>query len=695
MKRKFWLRYYVFLFTFFVSCSKNVQVYKLDHHSPIYTTYAAEINHSNFIIDQGYELQYSNADQPFGFSSEQGGDFFITFKSDSDWVYTISEMASPPLITNSYPNLVTVELQPFKDLLCRVDFLVESSNALLVDIRIINNLSEKKNLEIISFYNNDYSPLDHLDINENNAFFDSHKYPDSWTINHKIPYHETLKNIFTVNDLHVDIRFLNSDGYSPKHPEATLKNFGFEQPNPEIPDSASILAFRKKYTLKPNQSEKLRFIRVTNSPNKQNMLNKQAEDLEKIHFENYLNESKQLFKSIENNYSFANEDIELLWRSSFNMMRQVFYPPEGNLSNNYYVFSREPIWGWGHGGQVFHESITMLAYALLDPVSAMNSQRVYAETQHPNGYINYRTGAYLNEVIEHNGQLTTSAPWYCWLNWEVYVMTGDKEFLKEMYASSKAFYNFYIATRDTDSDGLCEWGGHAVLESVRDGLVAVWDEVTWPANLDGVDINSMLVKEAKSLEKMARELGLEDEASHWKNDYLSRTQLINQYCWDEKQGFYYNVDKRDNDFTYSKPNDLKRDEIIGFLPLWAGIANQEQAKSLVEKLTDPNAFWREYGIPSLSAADPYYNPKGYWNGPVWVEWNFLIMRGLIDYGYHKEAKELVQKVVNGMLSQLKANHNLWEFYSPDHQWGGYHKTYIWAGIINRMMLDVGLVTQKD
>jgi glycogen debranching enzyme len=298
-------------------------------------------------------------------------------------------------------------------------------------------------------------------------------------------------------------------------------------------------------------------------------------------------------------------------------------------------------------------------------------------------------------VIEHNGQLTTSAPWYCWLNWEVYVMTGDKEFLKEMYASSKAFYNFYIANRDTDSDGLCEWGGHAVLESVRDGLVAVWDEVTWPANLDGVDINSMLVKEAKSLEKMARELGLEDEASHWKNDYLSRTQLINQYCWDEKQGFYYNVDKRDNDFTYSKPNDLKRDEIIGFLPLWAGIANQEQAKSLVEKLTDPNAFWREYGIPSLSAADPYYNPKGYWNGPVWVEWNFLIMRGLIDYGYHKEAKELVQKVVNGMLSQLKANHNLWEFYSPDHQWGGYHKTYIWAGIINRMMLDVGLVTQKD
>jgi hypothetical protein len=32
-----------------------------------------------------------------------------------------------------------------------------------------------------------------------------------------------------------------------------------------------------------------------------------------------------------------------------------------------YVFSREPTWGWGHDGQVFHESLSMLAYALFDP----------------------------------------------------------------------------------------------------------------------------------------------------------------------------------------------------------------------------------------------------------------------------------------------------------------------------------------
>ncbi|WP_456439954.1 MGH1-like glycoside hydrolase domain-containing protein, partial [Caldithrix abyssi] len=78
----------------------------------------------------------------------------------------------------------------------------------------------------------------------------------------------------------------------------------------------------------------------------------------------------------------------------------------------------------------------------------------------------------------------------------------------------------------------------------------------------------------------------------------------------------------------------------------------------------------------------------YWNGPVWVEWNYLIMDGLIQYGYKKIARELVERNARNMIACLKKDHNLWEFYSPDEPWGGYHKTYIWAGIINRMLLDV-------
>jgi hypothetical protein len=450
-----------------------------------------------------------------------------------------------------------------------------------------------------------------------------------------------------------------------------------------LPAYSTRLSARLNWELEPGESRSFRMLRYL-SPYQEDIPDLDA--LLALDFNSALDENKAVFSKVPA-LKHPNQEVQLLYQSAWNMMRQQFYPPEGRSSFNYYVFSREPTWGWGHVGQVFHESLTMLAYAWLDPISAMNSQRVYAERQYDNGYINYRTGSYLDEIIEYNGQLTSSAPWYAWINWEVYRMTGDKAFLEEMYSSSKRFYQFYVANRDADGDGLCEWGGHAILESVRDANVAVWDEVNWPSHFEALDLNSMLVMEAKSLEAMARELGLDAEANEWQSDYEKRSELIRKTFWDEETGFFYHVDRDSHQFTHSKENDLKRMEIIGFLPLWAGVANPSQAGRLVEHLTNPQKFWRTYGIPSLAADDPYYNDKGYWNGPVWVEWNYLLQRGLQDYGYQKEAAELVDKVTEGMLIQLKETNNLWEFYSPDEPWAGYHKTYIWAGIINRMLKD--------
>ncbi|MCK4446006.1 MAG: hypothetical protein KAW56_02885, partial [Candidatus Marinimicrobia bacterium] len=487
--------------------------------------------------------------------------------------------------------------------------------------------------------------------------------------NGKMSMHTEEVNNIAGSDFLTDIRYPDQ-----------LKN--------DVKDLSRVIAMPIKIKLSPETTEHIRIIRAVSRIEKstQELINK-AKKLVDEDLDKYILANEKLFQHIPK-LSFDDPDKEMLYWSAFNLMRQVMLPPEGKCGYNYYVFSREPTWGWGHGGQVFHESLTMMAYAYMDPISAMNSQRVYLERQYESGYINYRTGSFLDEIIEYKGELTSSAPWYAWQNWEVYKITKDKEFLEEMYESSKKFYNYYVSNRDKDGDDLCEWGAHAVLECVRDGLVAVWDEVGWPSNFEAVDLNTMLVKEAKSLAAMARELGKEKEAKKWEEKAKLRSIKINETMWDNETGFYYHVDKKDHDFTYKKKNDLKREEIIGFLPLWAGIVSKEQAAKLVKKLTDPNKFWRKYGVPTLAADDTYYNSKGYWNGPVWVEWDFFIVDGLIQYGYDDLARELVDRVAANMIAQLKKDHNLWEFYSPDDQWAGYHKTYIWAGIINRMMIDV-------
>jgi hypothetical protein len=571
-----------------------------------------------------------------------------------------------------------------KDIVFRKNsILTEPTN---IDIDILDGGREVrlfwKNDESVTFYiyrrnygKNGYYEL--IGETTNNYFFDRNIQDDkiygyilvAADQNGKMSVHSEEVNNLIRSDFLTDIHF-------PDQSKNNVKNF------------ARVIAMPINVELKPNKDEHFRIIRAVARPcvSQQDLINR-AKDVISKDLNKYLKANEKLFKNIPK-LSSSNQDLEMLYWSAFNLMRQVMLPPEGKCSYNYYVFSREPTWGWGHGGQVFHESLTMLSYSYMDPVSAMNSQRVYSERQYESGYINYRTGPYLDEVIEYNDQLTSSAPWYAYQNWEIYKITRDKKFLEEIYESSKRFYNYYVTNRDSDNDGLCEWGAHAVLESVRDGLVAVWDEVGWPSNFEALDLNCMLVKEEKSLAAMAQELDKLEEAKMWEEKAEVRSVMINETMWDEETGFYYHVDKRDNDFSFRKKNDLKREEIIGFLPLWAGIADENRANRLISKLTDETKFWRKYGIPTLAADDPYFDPKGYWNGPIWVQWNFLIVDGLLQYGYINEAKELVMRVSENMIAQLKRDHQFWEFYSPDYQWAGYHRQYIWAGIINRMLMEM-------
>jgi neutral trehalase len=137
---------------------------------------------------------------------------------------------------------------------------------------------------------------------------------------------------------------------------------------------------------------------------------------------------------------------------------------------------------------------------------------------------------------------------------------------------------------------------------------------------------------------------------------------------------------------------LKRPEIITFLPLWAGVATKQQAARLVAHLTDPKTFWRRFGVPTLAATDSYYDPYitkcCQWNGAVWLLWDYLVMRGLLDYGYRPEAEELVRRNMDAVTYQLKNNHHFWESFSPDYTQLNSPKNYLWDSIIARMLIEL-------
>lgn len=676
--------------------SANAQPYLsnlyADKDDPIYTTYAAPVSRSEYKIDQGYQLMWYDENRGVDFITSDGGDISLAFKFKDELRYKLQQFYEEPVITASYSDLVKLYYYPYQNIKVEIFFDVYSSRIAIQDVKITNELNTDVEIDVYPYFNFTGDKIKDASFlqNENAFVFNHNKKRDGWMLNHDIPLVEDLKSIYMI-DQPVD----RAGCYSLLKDEKDnkLETFISDAEKDSLNsilsvEKTSVLFFNKKLQIAPHQTVSFRIIRGMDSAenNSDDLLNELTK-LSKVDLEQFLLDDEKLYSKIPK-IRFKDEDFEMLYWNAFSLIRQCMMPPEGESSYNYYVFSREPKWGWGYGGQVFHESLVMLAYSFMDPEGAMNSQRVYMERQWDSGYINYRTGPYLNEQIEHNGQYTSSAPWYNYQNYEIYKVTDDKQFLNEAYESGKKFYNYYVSNRDADNDGLCEWGAHAVLECVRDARVAVWDKVDWPSNFEGIDLNVMLVSEANALSEMAEELGKTDEAANWKRDAEKRTELINKTFWDSETEFFYNVDKNDQDFSFKTKDDLKIQEIIGFLPLWANTATDEQAEKLMKHLTNPNTFWRRFGIPTLSAEDDYYNPIGYWNGPIWVQWQYLIFRGLINYGYNDEAKQLVYKVLDNVINQLKTDHWFWEFYSADDYQAGWNKAYIWTGIVARMLIDI-------
>jgi hypothetical protein len=677
----------------FPGISQYLSKLKATKDDALFTTYAAPISRSSYKTDQGYQLKWNDDESNVEFTSSASLNLGIAWKSGKNVHFKLNEFYREPVVTTSYSDLVRYYYYPFRDIRVEVFFNVYSSTCAIEDISITN---ESTFMQEIGFFPYLYYPSeDTLNNIKHETPYDFYTFPvikkrDGWMIEHQIPLAEKL-NGFLLGNLQPDsvqtfVLCRNNRSLNRTDPFNDLKRSILLQKRKTNAVKGMILA--GNFRLQPGERTHFRLVAgLEDAGLRMPAVYRKAEPLLKLDMNRLVTEDEQVYEKIPP-LRLSSGDLEMLYWSCFSLLRQCMMPPEGKCSYNYYVFSREPKWGWGYGGQVFHESLSMLAYAYMDPQGAMNSQRVYFERQHSDGYINYRTGPYLDETIEYNGKLTTSAPWFNWENLEIFKISGDKQFLNEAYISGKKFYEYFTAERDSNKNGLCEWGAEAELESVRDARVAVWDKAGWPSNFEGVDVNSMLVKEALSLEEMAELSGFSEEAKNWRAETMNRKNLVNKYMWDKGSGFYYNINRNDQSFIIHNPDDLKIREIIGFLPLWGTVCDSARAKQLVTTMTDPAEFWRPFGVPTLSAKDDYYNPIGYWNGPVWVQWDYLLFRGLLDYGYRKEAEELAYKVLDNMVYHLKNDHVFWEFYSPDDRQAGWNQTYIWAGLAARFLIDL-------
>src|SRR5215471_6308095 len=113
-------------------------------------------------------------------------------------------------------------------------------------------------------------------------------------------------------------------------------------------------------------------------------------------------------------------------------------------------------------------------------------------------------------------------------------------------------------------------------------------------------------------------------------------QRFNEAFWDEELGFYaYALDGDKNKVLTIASN-------AGHC-LASGIVPPERAKKVMDRLMAPD-MWSGWGIRTLSADHPAFNPYNYQNGSVWPHDNAIIALGFKYYGFAAEAAQIAHDI---------------------------------------------------
>ncbi len=138
------------------------------------------------------------------------------------------------------------------------------------------------------------------------------------------------------------------------------------------------------------------------------------------------------------------------------------------------------------------------------------------------------------------------------------------------------------------------------------------------------------------------------EAAKWEQIAKERKHVMNELMWDRLRGLYY-------DYNYVKKKRGTVSSLAAYFPMWAGMASEAQAASLVKALrrfenkgglaTTDSLPLGQYVLGSLPTQWAY--PNG------WAPLHFIVIQALERYGYHNDARRIALKWIKTNLDWFK------------------------------------------
>ena len=270
----------------------------------------------------------------------------------------------------------------------------------------------------------------------------------------------------------------------------------------------------------------------------------------------------------------------------------------------------------------------------------------------------------------------------------VWRASRDTDFLRSILPKVRGFYEWLARERDTRSDGLIgvvspyecgldnspaydaalglkrprrrsllwkNWlldmhnaymgGGFDYHRLLKRNRMVMIDPFVNAVYADGWDAIATMHEELGELE-------LANRAYEMRNKTIAG---LERQCWDEKDGRWIFLSGSDR-------TPERALTVACIMPIIISGIDPGKVSRVVEgHLLNPDQFWTEHPVPSVAASEDTFDPEGestIWRGPVCLNLNWLLARGLRRRGYDDVAEEIETK------SKLMAAREFREFYSP-------------------------------
>lgn len=168
--------------------------------------------------------------------------------------------------------------------------------------------------------------------------------------------------------------------------------------------------------------------------------------------------------------------------------------------------------------------------------------------------------------------------------------------------------------------------------------------------IEDINYNSILVRANYHLKSIAKVINKSLPAELLAS--INKTEIAFENFWDAYSGQYYSR-------THNSKKLIKVSTVGTLLPLYAGCISKERAQHLTKMLLDENTFNSKFPIPTVPINSNWFDQHKYWQGPTWINTNWLIMDGLRRYGFKKEAEHIKQQSIK--LVSLNGSR---EYFSP-------------------------------